>query len=429
MMKPVKIEFTEKNLTGNAGLVHFGRFIQKLNLKEILMKQISIPRAPNAVYQVSDAIIILILGVIAGVRHMSHLAILRTDNVIRSIFNWENFPDDSTLGRIFKLFSHASCQELSEVENLVRWKVWRKKWFGRVTLDFDSSVRGVFGSQEGAETGYNPGKKGQKSYHPLFCFIDETRECLNSWFRCGSAYSANGICEFAKECFARLPKGVWKVFIRADSAFFNGVFLDLLESKGALYLVKVKMKNLTTLLSGQKWGKVKNMPGFEACEFEYKCSGWTKPRRFVAVRILVEVITEGVLFPEYIYDYFCYVTNDRLTPWQAHKKYAKRSASENWIEWCKNQMAAGSILTQNFWANSAIFQTCILAYNLMVWMMWLNQGRKISEEPDTIRFWLIHVPARILTSGRKIILRLSKNWFFKNRWIELENSINLLNFT
>jgi len=58
MMKPVKIEFTEKNLTGNAGLVHFGRFIQKLNLKEILMKQISIPRAPNAVYQVSDAIII-----------------------------------------------------------------------------------------------------------------------------------------------------------------------------------------------------------------------------------------------------------------------------------------------------------------------------------------------------------------------------------
>ena len=166
MMKPVKIEFTEKNLTGNAGLVHFGRFIQKLNLKEILMKQISIPRAPNAVYQVSDAIIILILGVIAGVRHMSHLAILRTDNVIRSIFNWENFPDDSTLGRIFKLFSHASCQELSEVENLVRWKVWRKKWFGRVTLDFDSSVRGVFGSQEGAETGYNPGKKGQKSYHP-----------------------------------------------------------------------------------------------------------------------------------------------------------------------------------------------------------------------------------------------------------------------
>jgi hypothetical protein len=66
-MKPVKTEFTEKNLTGNAGLVHFGRFISKLNLKEILMKRIEIPRASNAVYQVADAVVMLILGVTAGV--------------------------------------------------------------------------------------------------------------------------------------------------------------------------------------------------------------------------------------------------------------------------------------------------------------------------------------------------------------------------
>ena len=51
-----------------------------------------------------------------------------------------------------------------------------------------------------------------------------------------------------------------------------------------------------------------------------------------------------------------------LSPWASHKYYVKRATSENWIEWCKNQMASGSILTQQFWANSAIFQTCILAY-------------------------------------------------------------------
>jgi hypothetical protein len=33
------------------------------------------------------------------------------------------------------------------------------------------TVIGVTGSQEGAEKGYNPMKKGQKSYHPLLCFI------------------------------------------------------------------------------------------------------------------------------------------------------------------------------------------------------------------------------------------------------------------
>ncbi len=424
----VKVEFTEKNLTGNAGLIHFGRFIKKLNLHEILSKHISITRASNADYQVADVVVMLVLGVLTGVWHMSHMTILRTDQVIRSLFNWKQFPDDSTLGRIFKLFSHSSCCKLSEVEDKVRRKVWKKKWVGRVTLDFDSSVRGVFGSQEGAEAGYNPNKKGQKSYHPLFCFIAETRECLHNWFRPGNTYSGNGIAEFSKECFDRLPKGIWKVFVRCDSAFFNGAFPDFLESWSSLYLIKVKMKNLTGLLSVQKWKKARNNPGFEVTEFEYQCAGWTKPRRFVAVRKLVEVITEGVLFPEYKYDYFCYVTNDNLTAWKAHKKYGKRATSENQIEWCKNQMAAGTILTQDFWANSAIFQACMLAYNLMVWMMWLTQGHTMAQEPNTIRLWLIRVPARFLTSSRQFRLKLSKNFFFKNRWLKVETYISQLSF-
>lgn len=429
-MKNVKIAFTEKNLTRNAGLVHFGKFIEKLKIREILMSQISISRASNALYQVADAVIMLMLGVIAGAKHMSHMAILRTDDVIRSIFDWKDFPDDSTMGRIFRLFSHASCQELSDAEEIVRRKVWKKKWFSRVTLDFDSEVDGVYGAQEGAETGYNPKKRGQKSYHPLLCFLAETRECLHSWFRCGSAYSANGIVDFAMECFARLPKKIFKVFVRADSAFFNGAFLDMLEGRGAQYLIKVKMRNLETILSRplQKWTIVKQMPGYEFTEFMYQCSSWAKLRRFVAVRKLVKVETEGVLFPENVYKYFCYVTNENLTPWQAHKLYGQRADSENWIEWCKNQMAAGSILTRDFWANSAIFQTCILGYNLMAWLMWLKQDSKISEEPNTIRFRLIHVPGRLLASGRQLILKLSKNWFSKDYWIETEETISSLQF-
>ncbi len=47
-MKAIKVEFTEKNLTGNAGLVHFGRFIDKLKLHERLNSHLSITRATNA---------------------------------------------------------------------------------------------------------------------------------------------------------------------------------------------------------------------------------------------------------------------------------------------------------------------------------------------------------------------------------------------
>jgi hypothetical protein len=169
--------------------------------------------------------------VLAGAKHLSHLVILRYDSVLRKIFKWDRFPDETTFGRIFRLFSPKNCKELSDVESIIRKKVWSKKWFGKITLDMDSTVKGVYGNQQGAEKGYNPKKRGQKSYHPLLCFIAETRECLHNWFRPGNTYSANGCVEFMKECFARLPKRIWHVEVRGDSAFFDGDLFDFLEEK------------------------------------------------------------------------------------------------------------------------------------------------------------------------------------------------------
>lgn len=431
MMRKYFVTFSEKNLTGNAGLLHLGRFAEKLGLGEMLRKTLTIERAPNADYQAPDAVLMLMMSVLAGVKHMVHTIILKNDNVLRAIFRWDKFPDTTTFGRIFRLFSPRHCKELAEVEDTARRKVWGKKWFGKVTLDLDSTVRGVYGSQEGAEKGYNPKKKGQKSYHPLLCFIAETRECLHNWFRAGDAFSANGCVEFMKECFSRLPKRVWNIVIRADSAFFQGELLDYLEEKGTLYMIKVKLKELKSLLESKKWRKIANRPGFESTEFEYKCKGWKKARRFVAVREATISEVEGDLLFDLTkvqYDYFCYVSNMGLSPMAAHKYYGQRATSENWIEWCKNHMASGSILTQEFWANSAIFQTCILAYNLMVWMMWLNDETGFKEEPNTIRMWLISVPARLLTRSRRWEMKLSKSYPYKKRWINLEESIQNISF-
>jgi len=159
-MHNVQVKFTGKNLTGNAGLTHLGRFAQKLDLKNILEETLTLQRAANARYHVADVIIMVMLGVLAGAKHMSHLAIVGSDSVLCRIFQWKYFPVASTFSRMFKRFTHKYCEELSEAEGKMRTRVWGKKWLGRVTLDFDSSVRGVFGSQEGARKGYNPKKYG-----------------------------------------------------------------------------------------------------------------------------------------------------------------------------------------------------------------------------------------------------------------------------
>ncbi len=133
--------------------------------------------------------------------------------------------------------------------------------------------------------------------------------------------------------------------------------------------------------------------------------------------------------PEVQYEYFCYVTDLRLSPMGAHKYYGLRATSENWIEWCKNHMAAATFLTKDFWACSALLQTCILAYNLMVWMMWLNDENSFRQEPDTIRMWQIQVPAKLQYRGHQQFLKLSKSYAFKTLWEKLEASLMKLSFT
>ena len=49
-----------------------------------------------------------------------------------------------------------------------------------------------------------------------------------------------------------------------------------------------------------------------------------------------------------------------------------------------------------------------MAYNLIVWMMWLNDEAGFKEEPNTIRMWLISVPARLVTRSRQLATKIVK---------------------
>jgi len=138
-----------------------------------------------------------------------------------------------------------------------------------ITLDADSTVKSVCGNQEGAAKGFNSTKKGAKSYPPLLVFVSEMKLLYHTWFRTGSAYTANGIVDFLKEVEANLPKNITNVFFRADSGFFSGKLFDLLESYGWDYLVKVKLKNLAVLLKKQEWEVIDKQKDIAICEFAY----------------------------------------------------------------------------------------------------------------------------------------------------------------
>ena len=309
-----------------------------------------------------------------------------------------------------------------------------------MTVDIDSTVKTVYGNQQGARNGYNSSGKGKKSFHPQLAFCAETKEILQAWLRSGDAYTSNGIVDFYNQLRAGTDACI-RLFVRCDSGYFNGAFLDACEANGDGYLVKVKMKNLPGLLEQQEWSAVaireipgpdrlENLPenqrweavehesGWEQASFEYKCGSWTKARKFVAVRREKENHDDSPkLLDMKVYDYFCHVTTEDGTPWAAHKKYGKRATCETWIEEAKNQTALGHIKTDDFWANSVFFQACVLAYNLIRWIALASQDKKLRQmEPETIRCFFIRVAGKLLSGSRQLKIIVPKHVLYPDHW-------------
>ena len=352
------------------------------------------------------------------------------DGVLRKVSGWMRIPDDTTLGRMLKALRPSDINDLETLNHTLRGRVW--KMAGRagllpaslrqaMTVDLDSTVKTVFGSQAGAKKGYNPHKRGALSYHPLLAFCAQTKEILQGWFRSGDAYTSNGTVEFNQQLLAHLPQRI-RVFFRADSGFFDGKTFDLWEERGHGYLVKVKMKGLVGLLSSKTWSAVQRQPGWEQCEFLYACHEWKKARRFVAVRKRVEPTGKRAqlslgLGDEGTYEYSCDVTTEDFSPWQAHKTYGHRATCETWIDEAKNQMGLAHIKTDTFLANAALFRCAIVAYNTARWMALCSANSVLRTwEIQTIRAFLIRVAGKLLTGGNQLHVKTPESPLYPAQW-------------
>ena len=419
--------FSEHRLTSRAGLIMVARFVSKLGLGKIIDKTVHLHRGANVRYPLGKILTGIALGIVSGCRHISHLCELTADEVFMKTQGWKSFPVVSAITRVLERFRMVNCVELAEVQRIVRQKVWDKKWFGVVHLDLDSSAKSAYGHQQGVARGHNTERSHKPMLNPLFAFIAQTGECLNCWLRPGNTHSANGSAEFLKETLAELPKRVWKVIVRADSAFFSIEFLRELHRRCCGYVVKVKIRGWTSLCAGLAWQKAHGQEGVWTAEFFHKLHGWKTTRRFVAVRRLVGMETEGTLFPIPIYSYGLWVTNLSLTPLQLERFYNKRAIAENLIGAGKNQMAFGSMLVEEFWANHALLQAAVLAYNLLIWFQrMIADSHRSKERPNTVRVWFIYVAARLLYTNNTWVLALSESYPYQEEWNRMEDRMAVL---
>ena len=423
--KKIKSEFTARRLTKYAGLSPIMSYMNKLKLGNQINTLFPTDIHNSTKFTTVQILLTVLLAAFAGVSRFTKMALFSCDPLIQTLLGFTDGLNKDVISTRLKSLGQKGAIFLQEyLFNFSR------QWLAdpqltSLTLDCDSTVKLVYGNQQGAAKGFNPYKRGAKSYHPILAFISEKKLLINSWFRTGSAYTSNGICDFIRQTCALFPDHIQHVFFRADSGFFSGCLFDLLEELRWSYLVKVKMKGLKKLLERQCWRVLPDNPHIAICEFTYKGNGWAKERTLKAIRTVtewveVEFMGQKQLAPKY--EYACYCSSLDGHAAQLHEIYKERSTSETWIEQVKTQLLAGTTLSDNFHANDILWQLSVFAYNLSV-MMRVPAKKYWKQEHATFREWFISIPALVVTGSRYVTLKIYEHYFFKERWIKFESML------
>ena len=302
----------------------------------------------------------------------------------------------------------------------------RKQYRGlrEITLDLDSHVIAVYGNQQRAALGYNPKKKGRKSYHPLLCFVGETRDYIGGVLRSGKHHSSYKAVDFIKGLVKKLPSHIKRIRLRADSGFFSTDLIKYLVKEGIEFAVVVPM---------QPWvqRKIRHMGlwqsigrGIAVGECSYIVNRVTT-LRMVVVRQKVRANARPrkqlrLLNTEEVkYDYQVIVTNSGKAPEQVWRFYNQRACCENFIKEGIYSLGLDKVVSHSYAGNCTWFELLMLGYNLMNLFkeQVLNQS-KTKSMVATIRDRFFMIPGKLVHSARQWVLKLEATWPYRDEYEE-----------
>ncbi|MEA3356295.1 MAG: IS1380 family transposase [Candidatus Bipolaricaulota bacterium] len=426
----VAVQFIGKNLTTVGGIGLFHKFAKRLGVEKVLEQKVKLSRRISK-YASARILLSLVYAFVLDLPRLSDTLLLRQDKVSHKLVGFDDFPHPSTLSRFLARFTVPKAKGIGKasVALMMRARDNLKKYW-RITLDLDSHVKTVYGNQQRAKKGYNTKKPGRKGFHPLFCFIGETRDFLWGRFRPGNRYSGQGAKSFLRECLRLLPRGIKRIRLRADSGFFNEDFLRELEQKRIKYAIAAKLyRPIQYLLGGLDYRDIGG--GVSAAEFRYQGT-WEKERRMVVIR---EEVREGKPTkkqPRLIelkgYSFQVIVTNiEGRAPEEVWRFYNGRANVENMIK--EGMMGYGLDVTPSHYygGNAAHFFIVMLAYNLMNWFKELVlEQREEKRMAKWVRRRFLLIAGKLTRRGRKWILTLPRDWPWQKEYLKAEERLMAL---
>ena len=201
--KDLPIEFTEQNLSSFGGLELFSRYLRRVELSRRVGKACR-GKGIRSDYGSVRLVLVLVGMLLVGARRLEHLQYVCDDPMLLRFCGLRRLPSRPTIVNWLKQFTGERLKGLSELNGVLVHEQIERLGLNRLTVDMDGTVVQA-GNQVGwAFRGFNPHRKKNKSYYPLFAHLAQTGQILKSRNRPGNVHDSKGADAFLRELIGEL---------------------------------------------------------------------------------------------------------------------------------------------------------------------------------------------------------------------------------
>jgi hypothetical protein len=413
-----RFETCTEQLSPFGGLLALIKFFDLIDFNEIFHFAYHAPSRQPKLGHYSMMVGILMLLFI-GFNRMWHFVYVRLDAILCGFFKVTQLPAASTYWRYVNSLGINQAKSILKVSDILRERVWQlcDLQYTRIRINIDTTVKTVYGSQQGGRKGHNTKHRGKLGLRPILGFIEETHEYLVGKLRKGVSVSGKEAAAFIADIPNHLPGCIQEVLLRADGEFLSWDSVQAAIQAGFDFIIA--NRGCTPVFDPGSWYRPFKRKAIEYNSCMYQPGGWGQPCRFVAMRIPKVKKRQSkqphqcVLFEDDRYTYRVFCTNLAGTAHRLIDEYDKRADVENLVGEAKRE-GLDMIPSAKFKSNYAFFQIVMLAYNIWRYMKMLAhqsvsgaviKGAAIKDiVANTVRIArlkLLFIAAKVIKDGNR----------------------------
>jgi hypothetical protein len=376
--------------------------------------------SPNAPTK-RDLLGTVLLSVLAGHWRYAHITSLRCDPVNPSLLGMGKVASEDSVRRNLEKIDEA--KGLAWLQNHLDYTttpLLGEPW----VLDMDSTIKTLYGHQEGAEVGYNPHKTGRPSHCYHTYMLSSLRLVLRVDALPGDQHNVVHATDGLWALLDHLGPAQRPTLLRGDKSWGIERVMARAEREALPYLFRLRMtanvkRSLERAMRQSDWADAGQ--GWQGKETSLRLVGWSRQRRIIllrrkrdrdaAVSDLTNAAQLRLSFTEIgadldVWKYAALVTSlddEILTLGQL---YRDRADSENTFDELKNQWGWGGFTTQDLKRCRLLAGMVALIYNW--WSLFVRLADpEHHREAITTRPLLLTAIARKTQHAGQVTLTIS----------------------